>query len=120
MKVSYLIVGEADEDLEMAGDPFLEAGIDIPCDLPYVCTLEPSKHEKVHNAGIATTNALDAKDAFQKIQRGSIQIPHIVSREKMDQTKKSENSDGILTTGDRDINRDNHLTPNCDVPNNSR
>jgi len=32
--VSYLIVDEAEEELEMADDPFLDAGIHIPSDLP--------------------------------------------------------------------------------------
>ena len=35
VQVSYLIVDEADGDLEMAEDPFLEAGISIPTELPY-------------------------------------------------------------------------------------
>ena len=30
-----MIVDEADRDIEMAADPFLEAGIDIPKELPY-------------------------------------------------------------------------------------
>ena len=30
----YLIVDEAEEELEMAADPFLEAGITVPQDLP--------------------------------------------------------------------------------------
>ena len=34
-QVSYLIVDQADNDLEMANDPFLEAGISIPDELPY-------------------------------------------------------------------------------------
>ena len=34
LQVSYLIVDEAEEALEMAEDPFLEAGIDIPQSLP--------------------------------------------------------------------------------------
>ena len=34
--MSYLIVDEADMEIEMAEDPFLEAGIDIPpANLPY-------------------------------------------------------------------------------------
>ena len=36
VQVSYLIVDEADMEIEMAEDPFLEAGIDIPpANLPY-------------------------------------------------------------------------------------
>ena len=34
IQVSYLIVDEADTDMEMADDPFLECGITIP-KLPY-------------------------------------------------------------------------------------
>ena len=36
LQVSYLIVDEADKELEMGKDPFLEAGIEIPHELPYV------------------------------------------------------------------------------------
>ena len=35
MQVSYLIVDQAEEDCEVVQDPFLEAGITIPSDLPY-------------------------------------------------------------------------------------
>ena len=35
LQVSYLIVDLADTDLEMANDPFLEAGISVPEELPY-------------------------------------------------------------------------------------
>ena len=35
LQVSYLIVDLGDLDLEMVTDPFLEAGISIPEDLPY-------------------------------------------------------------------------------------
>ena len=35
LQVSYMIVDDADRDIEMAADPFLEAGIDIPKELPY-------------------------------------------------------------------------------------
>jgi hypothetical protein len=31
-----MIVDEADADLELAEDPFLEAGISIPEELPYI------------------------------------------------------------------------------------
>ena len=33
-QTSYLIVDEAEEEMEMADDPFLEAGITVPQDLP--------------------------------------------------------------------------------------
>ena len=33
-QVSYMIVDDADTDMEMTDDPFLEAGIEIPEQLP--------------------------------------------------------------------------------------
>ena len=38
-----MIVGDADRDLEMATDPFLEAGIDIPNELPYQTPMAKKK-----------------------------------------------------------------------------
>ena len=38
-----MIVDEAEADLEMAEDPFLEAGISIPEDLPYSTQLPRKK-----------------------------------------------------------------------------
>lgn len=35
LQVSYLIVDEAERQVEMADDPFLEAGIQVPSELPY-------------------------------------------------------------------------------------
>ena len=34
-QASYFIVDQAEEDCEVVQDPFLEAGITIPSDLPY-------------------------------------------------------------------------------------
>ena len=39
-----MIVDDADRDLEMTTDPFLEAGIDIPRELPYQTPLVKRKH----------------------------------------------------------------------------
>ena len=50
LQVSYLIVDEAEEELEMAEDPFLEAGIAIPTDLPsYVNKVRSDKCSKMHH-----------------------------------------------------------------------
>ena len=35
-QVSYLIVDDADNDMDMGTDPFLEAGISVPDELPYL------------------------------------------------------------------------------------
>ena len=119
MKVSYLIVDEADEDLEMAGDPFLDAGIDIPADLPYQGTPETHKSKEVENVGIATQNATDTENAFQNIRKGSIRLANIVCTEKRDETKSYRNSDEMHTTEDNNVIKDNYLTSNYDVSNNS-
>ena len=43
-QVSYLIVDEADREMEIVSDPFLDAGIDIPKELPYInATPKPTK-----------------------------------------------------------------------------
>ena len=73
-KVSYLIVDEADEELEMAEDPFLEAGIDIPPELPYQVTDVLHKDDKL---GIVLPNALDVENAFTNMQSGSARISNI-------------------------------------------
>ena len=117
--MSYLIVDEADEDLEMAGDPFLEAGMDIPSDLPYQGTPDHQKSQKVDNGGIETLNVLDVEKGFQNIRRGSIGFSNIVGTEKPDETKNPQNSDGTLEAEDENVNKDSYLTPNHDVSNNS-
>ena len=38
VQVSYMIVDDADMEMEMAKDPFLEAGIPIPAEMPYLGT----------------------------------------------------------------------------------
>eukprot|EP00095_Tigriopus_kingsejongensis_P001211 maker-scaffold1592_size34625-snap-gene-0.6 protein:Tk01211 transcript:maker-scaffold1592_size34625-snap-gene-0.6-mRNA-1 annotation:"PREDICTED: bestrophin-1-like" len=52
LQVSYLIVDEAEEDLEIAEDPFTEAGISIPADLPYK---DKNAKPSIENATTKTT-----------------------------------------------------------------
>ena len=73
LQVSYLIVDEAEEALEMAEDPFLEAGISIPTDLPsYV-----NKSSKAPL--IIGQMSVDQKDSMSTT--GSINTAAIVSGE---------------------------------------
>ena len=49
-----MIVDEADSDIEMVKDPFLEAGIDIPEELPYQESRKSSiisRFSKKHQSG---------------------------------------------------------------------
>lgn len=48
LQVSYLIVDLADTDLEMANDPFLEAGISVPEELPYQ-TIPSSRNSSIRS-----------------------------------------------------------------------
>ena len=52
LQVSYLIVDEADKEMEMGKDPFLEAGIEIPKELPYANSDEP---DDIAKAAIEST-----------------------------------------------------------------
>lgn len=51
LQVSYLIVDEAEEDLDILEDPFAEAGISIPPDLPYK---DKNAKPSIENATIKT------------------------------------------------------------------
>eukprot|EP00094_Tigriopus_californicus_P009661 TCALIF_09314-PA protein Name:"Similar to Best3 Bestrophin-3 (Mus musculus)" AED:0.15 eAED:0.16 QI:0/0.2/0/1/0.6/0.5/6/0/983 len=51
LQVSYIIVDEAEEDLEILEDPFSEAGISIPPDLPYK---DKNAKPSIENATIKT------------------------------------------------------------------
>ena len=71
LQVSYLIVDEAEEELDMAEDPFLEAGIAIPKNLPaYV--------NKSSKANLSSGDSLDLVRADStgptESSRGTMQI----------------------------------------------
>ena len=57
-QVSYLIVDQAEEDVEMSQDPFLEAGISIPETIPY----QPKTEVKQNNDSLR-----DLKDSNPNI-----------------------------------------------------
>ena len=64
--MSYLIVDEAEEDLEIARDPFLEAGIDIPENLPH----HPMDHkglDTVSMASVTSKSSLKIKEAMSNM-----------------------------------------------------
>lgn len=61
LQVSYIIVDEADRDMDMAADPFLEAGIDIPKELPYQKKpkLTPKLRMKINSRRNSAAEGLD-------------------------------------------------------------
>lgn len=77
IQVSYLIVDEAEEAMEMAKDPFLEAGIDIPKNLPEYeeSGLKIPSRDSVSNfirvPSKVSINQQDNKGLLKKI-RGSV------------------------------------------------
>ena len=62
-----MIVDEAEEDLEIARDPFLEAGIDIPENLPH----HPMDHkgglDTVSMASVTSKSSLKIKEAMSNM-----------------------------------------------------
>ena len=64
LQVSYLIVDEADKEMEMGKDPFLEAGIEIPKELPYANSDEPDDIAKaaIESTPMHSTQSNDAYD----------------------------------------------------------
>ena len=58
VQVSYLIVDTVDMDIEMADDPFLEAGIEVPSELPYSKERQREESSRILNdSGAAGTNS---------------------------------------------------------------
>ena len=66
LQVSYLIVDEADKEMEMGQDPFLEAGIEIPTELPYANSDEkPDDIAKAVTENTPSDNA-QSNEAFDE------------------------------------------------------
>ena len=71
LQVSYLIVDLADSDLEMANDPFFEAGISVPEELPYqtIPTNHNSRSGSIRCIGNSEAILTDrCKDSFLCLQ----------------------------------------------------
>ena len=62
LQTCYLIVDEAEEELEMADDPFLEAGITVPQDLPEYKALRRKSSVKTRHLQVPSVEVRDAKD----------------------------------------------------------
>ena len=61
-QVSYLIVDEADNDMDMGTDPFLEAGISVPDELPYL------RHHPTHHDLLPSSDEkITRKDSMRSI-----------------------------------------------------
>ncbi len=86
LQVSYLIVDEAEEVLEMAEDPFLEAGIMIPKDLPAY----KNKSHKAFAAGDRVDTVADAVSPVLK--RGNSRTPAIFNRLRDSIRSRAKNS----------------------------
>ena len=70
LQVSYLIVDLADTDMEMANDPFMEAGISIPEELPYQNL--PSRTSSVRSiiGKKQSVSLVNIKNAFAAAEAG--------------------------------------------------
>lgn len=76
-QVSYLIVDLADNDLEMANDPFLEAGISIPEELPY------KPDETDHHRANSVKSIVSKKHSVSLVSINKIKENMIGSNEMM-------------------------------------
>ena len=72
-QVSYLIVDEADRDIELGKDPFLEAGIVIPEELPYQ---DPKLKELKGNLSKSSSLASLATSHFNLFRRRRSSTPN--------------------------------------------
>ena len=63
LQVSYLIVAEHNSEIEMEKDPFLQAGIEVPRELPYANPVENLKNSTIAIASKASSIASLAKTA---------------------------------------------------------
>jgi len=70
LQVSYQIVDEADNDLEMAADPFLEAGITVPDELPYEPEHLVETEETVRKRSVCKDDKADIE-----IENNKVTIP---------------------------------------------
>ena len=86
LQVSYLIVDLADTDLEMANDPFLEAGISIPKKLP----LQPLENASNWNV-IRNFVKIKQKTTFSSLESGDFGDNNKEDREQQNR-KNVENS----------------------------
>lgn len=60
LQVSYMIVDEADMEIELTEDPFLEAGIDVPSQLPYTKGDKMDEASRITAAAEAEAQATEA------------------------------------------------------------
>ena len=84
-----MIVDEAEEDLELVQDPFLEAGISIPPELPYLN--EVRKAYKASNNFISrmtsvketkrTTGSTDSRQSIKSLTAGDANIQENTNKE---------------------------------------
>ena len=80
LQVSYLVVDLADTDIEMANDPFLEAGISVPDVLPYQ-TIPNSRNSSIRSV-IKKKNSvslISIRNAMSAAEGGEFQSPPVVS-----------------------------------------
>merc|ERR1712008_166646 len=67
MGVSYMIVDDPEKETDLAADPFLKAGIDIPKELPYQTPLLPRKR----NGSIFGSTIFRASEQGDNLSRAS-------------------------------------------------
>ena len=103
-----MIVDQADEDLEMAEDPFLEAGIEIP----YQVTDIIQKEDKL---SIAASKASDVANAFLNIRCGSHRTANTFSEKRERSLNVFKDSDISSIVKDENSKTNTYLSVNNEI-----
>ncbi len=104
LQVSYLIVDEAEEVLDMAEDPFLEAGIQIPTDLP-------SYVNKSAKAMAPSAPELDGVSTSGSIRRGLMsKVQNSVRFRRPERQEEPPSNEAKLTQVNKSYRDDNDRT----------
>lgn len=86
-QVSFIIVDDADMELEMCTDPFLEAGIAIPAELPYQdesqrensarLVVGKTGHQRLMSVTSTTTTANEKDFTSSSVKKASVALSNI-------------------------------------------
>ena len=105
-----MIVDEADREMEVTADPFLEAGIDIPKELPYH---DKSPRMSIRRSGaVGDTDSVAGSIASMTTRTASFMGLSRLSRFR----KKKANSDAPALDGDANVNSTLAAEMGLDMP----
>ena len=115
-----MIVDEADRDVEMAKDPFLEAGIDIPSELPYQTptikrkfSVMGKKDRKINDPDLESVSCQLPVASLAKTLSNSLVNDHQMDTDKKDESSKSNEYEKRVSNKIKNTGTTN---PSIDMP----